>query len=97
MDNNHNNKFKKYEALRKLSHSGNKGYGEDSGSAKKTQTHLYIQLMWFCKYVLCTIMLKSECMTCVFMLKGNQPFLAMFSMVHVFMVCSWKKWEKMET
>lgn len=55
MDNNYNNKFKKYEALRKLSHSGNKGYGEDSGSAKKTQTHLYIQLMWFCKYVLCTV------------------------------------------
>ena len=45
MDNNHNDKFKKYEALRKLSHSGNKGYGEDSGSAKKTQTCLYIQLM----------------------------------------------------
>lgn len=40
MDNNHNNKFKKYEALRKLSHSGNKGYGEeDSGLAKKTQTN----------------------------------------------------------
>lgn len=88
MDNNHNNKFKKYEALRKLSHSGNKGYGEDICTFNwcDSANMFFVQLM-----------LKSECMTCVFMLKGNQPFLAMFSMVHVFMVCSWKKWEKMET